>query len=544
MNNIDKLNNNLSNFVSFTPNSKDYTTSIHEYVAERSSKDLNFSIDMDTSNANNISTIPLFHIPQIPELTKVPPPPPPKKAPISGYDMRTLRKQVDFLHSEIEERTEIQSLLYKQNEELWNYTNLLLEANKNNALIVRDQVHNLHNELQQLHTDRSILAEKLEIARNSKQMLFDITKELKGLEITSNESDLIQKDAEEALESVRLENLQLQESLQDQVDSMRAIHLQLDDHRQRRRDEDMEAVAVEHWHTSKIVMQSAFVRFKKKVQKRIRCSNLCTLLEILYKTHLNSFVWYLWKGFINRKRIMNSAILRRAGETLKMCFDRWKVFFVLEIHFNNAHKKLLLKRIFSSWKIYTKDIRWEIWTVDAIENFQERQQQRIVFAAWKKQTMFLSWKSQRLKVLEIRASIHHLTKLFQAWHYTAKILSLNRTRGPVAIIPVILSRLPLRAWTILCRTIWKRRGGLLRRFFTNSRRMIAEHAARDTVMRHAVMLWAGLKKRAALRRLATVIRQRNRHGRNKGALFRLGIYRHRKLLKHVLLHTCENKYYI
>jgi hypothetical protein len=539
MNNTDKSNNNLSNSISFTPNSRDYSTSIHEYGTERSSKDLNFSMDMDKSNANNISTVPLFHIPQIPELTKVPPPPPPKKAPISGYDMRTLRKQVDFLHSEIEERTETQSLLYKQNEELWNYTNLLLEANKNNALIVRDQVHNLHNELKQLHSDRSSLAEKLEIARNSKQMLFDFTKELKGLEIASDESDLLQKDAEEALESARAENSQLQESLQDQVDSMRSIHLQLDDHRQRRRDEDMEAVAVEHWHTSKIVMQSAFVRFKTKVQKRIRCSNLCTLLEILYKTHLNSYVWYLWKGFISRKRIRNSAILRRAGETLTMCLDRWKLFTVLEIHFNSARKKLLLRRIFSSWKIYSKEIRWEIWAVDAIENFKERHQQRIVLLAWKKQTMFLSWNSQCLKVLEIGSSIHHLTKLFQAWHHTARILSLNRIQGPVALIPVILTRRPLRAWTILCRTIWKRRGGLLRRFFTNSRRMIVDHAARHAVMRHAVMLWAGLKKRAALRRLANVIRQRNRHGRNKGALFRLGTYRHRKLLKHVLLHTCE-----
>ena len=93
-----------------------------------------------SSSSSQYFKEPLFYIPKVPELTKVPDPQPPKKAPLTGYDMRTLRKQIDFLQNEIQERMETQQLLYKQNEELWNYAQTLNQCNSSNANIMRDQV--------------------------------------------------------------------------------------------------------------------------------------------------------------------------------------------------------------------------------------------------------------------------------------------------------------------------------------------------------------------------------------------------------------------
>ena len=42
---------------------------------------------------------PVFIVPNVPDLTKVPEPKPPKRPPAPGYDMRTLRKQIEFLHA-------------------------------------------------------------------------------------------------------------------------------------------------------------------------------------------------------------------------------------------------------------------------------------------------------------------------------------------------------------------------------------------------------------------------------------------------------------
>ena len=42
---------------------------------------------------------PVFYIPQCPKITKVPEPKPTRKAPVAGYDMKTLRKQIEFLQT-------------------------------------------------------------------------------------------------------------------------------------------------------------------------------------------------------------------------------------------------------------------------------------------------------------------------------------------------------------------------------------------------------------------------------------------------------------
>jgi hypothetical protein len=44
---------------------------------------------------------------------------------------------------EVEERTTTQELLYRQNEELWEYTQKLLESNKCNAVLMKTQVRSL-----------------------------------------------------------------------------------------------------------------------------------------------------------------------------------------------------------------------------------------------------------------------------------------------------------------------------------------------------------------------------------------------------------------
>ena len=72
---------------------------------------------------------------------------------------------------EIDDRTETQSLLYRQNEELWNYAQSLLDSNKINVALMKEQVGILHDELRCLHLERFDLSEKLQLAQNSSQVL-------------------------------------------------------------------------------------------------------------------------------------------------------------------------------------------------------------------------------------------------------------------------------------------------------------------------------------------------------------------------------------
>lgn len=95
-------------------------------------------------------------------LSRLPPP---------GYDMRTLRKQVDSLHQEIENRIEAQEIMYVQNNVLWEYVKSLYKCNRDNAEKLRDYFQELHSELIKVHKERCSLAQRLSIAQSSESVL-------------------------------------------------------------------------------------------------------------------------------------------------------------------------------------------------------------------------------------------------------------------------------------------------------------------------------------------------------------------------------------
>ena len=160
---------------------------------------------------------PLFYVPTVPTLVKVPEPKPPVRPPPPGYDMRTLRKQLEYLSSEIADKVETQSLLYRQNEQLWCYIQELLEANKLNAQLMRGEVLRLHEELKTVHSDRRTLAEKLQLIKNSKQLLEDLNHELHESRISAEETRRRKAEAEAALRIATDESMHLEEALQMQV---------------------------------------------------------------------------------------------------------------------------------------------------------------------------------------------------------------------------------------------------------------------------------------------------------------------------------------
>lgn len=122
-----------------------------------------------SNNPNNTPAEPLFRLPKAPELTKISDPKPLPRI-VPGYDMRTLRKQLDTLHTEIRERTEQHQHVYAQNEQLWEYIRKLLEYNKTNAVTMKNHISTLNNELTILHAERRDLASKLQEARQYKQV--------------------------------------------------------------------------------------------------------------------------------------------------------------------------------------------------------------------------------------------------------------------------------------------------------------------------------------------------------------------------------------
>ena len=422
-------------------------------------------------SCNYPSSDPVFYIPKVPELTKVPDPKPPKKAPLAGYDMRTLRKQIDYLQSEIEDRTETQQLLYRQNEELWGYSRSLLECNKTNALLMRKQVKTLHDELRKLHQERLVLVDKLESAENSKELLLKMGVELSGARGAATNAQELANHAEEALISIRKENEELENSLSDQVERMRDSHRELDGLRERHLEDGAIEVAEMHWKHSRATLKVAYNRFRNGIAKRLKLSNLRTLFTLLHVSFLRQKTWHLWKCYLHRVRIMHKNERKRSAEMILLLFSHWKHSSNQYKMSNKTRRKLLLSRMFSSWKKSVRECVWESKADNTVIIFQNRQKARLVFKAWKEQCMFLEWESEQLLLLDRYAVRHFASKIIQAWHNVAIIQKQKTEILKKSIIPLLSAR-PYRGWLSLCRGLWRRRGDLLRRFFVNAGRLV------------------------------------------------------------------------
>jgi hypothetical protein len=127
--------------------------------------------------------INLFQIPEAPKLAKIIEPEPFSRV-TPGYDMRTLRKQIEQLRQEILNHVEVQGIIYNQNEVLWNYLKDLVRSNETNSQILEFQILKFSDEFKRLSLERAQQAD-----------------ELRDLKLKSEEIEIFQ------IEQQRLENV-------------------------------------------------------------------------------------------------------------------------------------------------------------------------------------------------------------------------------------------------------------------------------------------------------------------------------------------------
>ena len=324
-----------------------------------SSHDVSFASTYTSSAKPNYPIKePIFTIPDVPDLTKVPEPRPLKRAPAPGYDMRTLRKQLDFLYTEIDERSESQALIFRQNQELWDYTQLLLQANKTNVNTMRSQVASLHDELRTVHEERNMLAEKLQLAQNSKELLSKLESDIGNLQNAGSNAESLRKEAEAQLLRAKEERRRLEQELQSQEEELQSKHLKLDELRSRKQEEASLNKADHFFQSNSAVLKSAYTRFRTSVCANMRLSRIQDTLSALYRRHLKKIHLKLWKHFLYRRRIMHDNTKSRNMECRDLCFERWRTFSMHEKLCHATRRLRVLRSYFQDWYKYIKEENW------------------------------------------------------------------------------------------------------------------------------------------------------------------------------------------
>jgi hypothetical protein len=125
----------------------------------------------------------LFSIPPSPKLRKITEPNPLSRM-TPGYDMRTIRKQVEQLRQEVVSHVEVQGSLYNQNEILWNYLKDLVSSNESNSQILEAEVMKFHGELERLHLEKASAADELRDLREKGNEIEALEREQESLQTT------------------------------------------------------------------------------------------------------------------------------------------------------------------------------------------------------------------------------------------------------------------------------------------------------------------------------------------------------------------------
>jgi len=440
----------------------------------------------------------------------------------------------------------VTALLYTQNGELWQYASELAAAHARNASTVKDQVHKLHSDLWKVYQERSVLASKLELAQNSKELLSQLHKELKSAQLHVSDAERLRLEAEFALSSARAENDMHDEMLQRKVDTMQSLHWQLDDSGfgasdgrggSGRRHDELESLerAEEFWSTSRAVLRSAYARFRSSVVKRLRLSRLRRVLESVRFHHLHQMVFSLWRGYVHRRRFMHVMDMQRAVQLLARCLGHWKVHSAVERLAVSSRRRHVLTRIFRAWAREASTQRFEQWASVVLLDFGQRQRLRKAFAGWERLVQVKCWRVPNLAVLERRADHHLAARVIRLWRVEARAsrLALQELEGPG--VRSLLARRALVTWKELCHGLWRRRGHLLKRFFSRNRQMLMQSRRRVALRHNAIALWAWLRKRSGLRRWARRARLHRGGGvfgrGRQTALRRLVSYSQRRVLQ-------------
>ena len=81
--------------------------------------------------------------------------------------MKTLRKQLESVYADLDERYALQQSLYEQNEKLWEYTQSLLELNKKYGTQTMAHIEKIKTEFGHLKGEREQMTTKLEEAQQT-----------------------------------------------------------------------------------------------------------------------------------------------------------------------------------------------------------------------------------------------------------------------------------------------------------------------------------------------------------------------------------------
>jgi hypothetical protein len=462
----------------------------------------------------------LFPVPKAPKIGRHKEPRPFHKA-APGYDMKTLRKQLDKMYIELEDRYEIQRALYSQNEQLWGYANSLLELNAVYKTQTDEQLSKMHNRFQLLQDEREGVCVALVEAQAVHSSLTDQQAAAADLRQALDMHEKRRADLTAELGLVTEESAELETHLQQQAGEVMKFHRELQEVTATKTLDDLDERADTHFFvTSKTILRGAFRRFEVNINRSRSVNSAVSVLGRCYSVHLLRLTYRAWHTLLSRKHAAAALLHRRTQHAAHSCFARWRTFAALERHFRCQARRRTLGlagRILHEWSDICREKKWSIWAGEETEAYRCRLLLRHVLSAWRGVTTFLPWSGDWLRVPLQLAHRHYKRQLLLLWRRNARAAR-EGFADRILAVRLLSQRRALRLWKAAKLAVPAFARHARRRFIREVGGLCAEREAAAANEARARQHRRDSQQRQALWRMYHNARARAKHSRIQLAL--------------------------
>ena len=355
-------------------------------------------------------------------------PPPTIRRQVPGCDMRTLRRQVDLLQGEIEQRVRYQQLLHIQNTQLQDKVQSFRDNNESNCAKARAQLAQLHRRLEELQAWYAQYREQMEERRGEHERLVKAADEEKMMRQALDEARLGYASTSQALDLARARNAELEHEAVRMIDAERSAKESIARLGCLAKQREHEEAALKLWVRGSRGMRRAFALLAIATERQRALRRIEANRTLRAAFSLLSLCMAHWILHHRRERFSKRVLMARQRERQGEIMLRWRLHLAMEAQFRHRRAARLCGCVMSAWRAAVADASRGARSSLLLTQRCVTQLLRSMFDEWAR-----SWKKgmQRARRCEalLRVALARRTrKVIQSWRDQATMTRAARER--------------------------------------------------------------------------------------------------------------------
>ena len=329
--------------------------------------------------------------------------------------MRTLRRQVDTLQTEIEPRVHYQQLLHAQNTQLRDKAIAIQQSDQQNCAQARSRCDELQDRLTEFRQSHTRLRDEISRRRRGAEELEKAGAEEERLRAALGVALARQQELTAVLERRRTHNAELER----EQDRLRGVERSADE--QARRIEslvvlkDQQAMADQLWQRGSRGLGRAFALLLLAIRRDRALRAITAKCAAREGRALLRVILSRWRLNHRQRRFARDALVTRQRELMGEVVVRWRLFVAMEVRFRRKRARRLISSVWRAWRAGILAAQRERASSQLLESHLESKILRTVLRVWRNDVYSFSLSPREAEEKTAVAHSHYARAMLTRW---------------------------------------------------------------------------------------------------------------------------------